>query len=76
MELISRRVIIELEGEEGLNYLEEYSDTNTERGQALRKAIAEKFNFASLEFQSLEGLVEAVGIEQCKLCTYCWNGKE
>ena len=69
-------MIIELEGEEGLNYLEEYSDTNTERGQALRKAIAEKFNFASLEFQSLEGLVEAVGIEQCKLCTYCWNGKE
>lgn len=76
MELISRRVILELEGEEGLNYLEEYSDTNTDRGQALRKAIADKFNFASLEFQSLEGLVEAVGIEPCKLCTYCWNGKE
>lgn len=76
MELISRRVILELEGEEGLNYLEEYSDTNTDRGQALRKSIADKFNFASLEFQSLEGLVEAVGIEPCKLCTYCWNGKE
>ena len=76
MELISRRVILELEGEEGFNYLEEYSDTNTDRGQALRKAIADKFNFASLEFQSLEGLVEAVGIEPCKLCTYCWNGKE
>lgn len=76
MELISRRVILELEGEEGLNYLEEYSDTNTDRGQDLRKAIADKFNFASLEFQSLEGLVEAVGIEPCKLCTYCWNGKE
>ncbi|MDD5926839.1 MAG: amidophosphoribosyltransferase [Firmicutes bacterium] len=76
MELISRRAILELEGEEGLNYLEEYSDTNTDRGQALRKAIADKFNFASLEFQSLEGLVEAVGIEPCKLCTYCWNGKE
>lgn len=76
MELISRRVILELEGEEGLNYLEEYTDTNTDRGQALRKAIADKFNFASLEFQSLEGLVEAVGIEPCKLCTYCWNGKE
>ncbi|MGN1334380.1 MAG: amidophosphoribosyltransferase [Anaerovoracaceae bacterium] len=76
MELISIRVILELEGEEGLNYLEEYSDTNTDRGQNLRKAIADKFNFASLEFQSLEGLVEAVGIEPCKLCTYCWNGKE
>ena len=76
MELLSRKVIMELEGEEGMNHLGEYSDTHTERGQALRKAIAENFNFASLEFQSLEGLVEAIGIEPCKLCTYCWNGKE
>lgn len=76
MELLSRKVIMELEGEEGMNHLDEYSDTNTERGQALRKAIAENFNFASLEFQSLEGLIEAIGMEPCKLCTYCWNGKE
>ena len=59
-----------------MNHLDEYRDTNTERGQALRKAIAENFNFASLEFQSLEGLIEAIGMEPCKLCTYCWNGKE
>ncbi|MBQ8391706.1 MAG: amidophosphoribosyltransferase [Clostridia bacterium] len=75
MELIARRVIVELEGEEGLKYIEEYSDASTERGKSLRKAIAEKFNFASLEFQSLEGAVKAIGIEPCKLCTYCWNGK-
>lgn len=75
MELIARRVIVELEGEEGLKYLEEYSDGSTERGKSLRKAIADKFNFASLEFQSIEGTVEAIGIEPCKLCTYCWNGK-
>ena len=75
MELIARRVIVELEGEEGLKYLEEYSDASTERGKSLRKKIAEKFNFASLEFQSVEGTVEAIGIEPCKLCTYCWNGK-
>ena len=76
MELIARRVIVELEGEEGLKYLEEYSDASTERGKSLRKKIAEKFNFASLEFQSIEGTIEAIGIEPCKLCTYCWNGKE
>ena len=76
MELIARRVIMELEGEEGFNHMEEYSDSATERGQNLRKAICEKFNFASLEFQSLEGLIEAIGLEPCKLCTYCWNGKE
>lgn len=76
MELLARRVIMELEGEEGFNYLEEYSDSSTERGKNLRKAICEKFNFASLEFQSLEGTIKAIGLEPCKLCTYCWNGKE
>ncbi len=76
MELIARRVIMELEGEEGFNHIEEYSDSNTERGKNLRKAVCEKFNFASLEFQSLDGIIKAIGLEPCKLCTYCWNGKE
>ncbi|MBQ9485625.1 MAG: amidophosphoribosyltransferase [Clostridia bacterium] len=75
MELITRRTIVELEGEEGLNHIEEYSDGNTERGRALRNAICKKFNFSSLEFQTLENLEKAIGVEPCKLCTYCWNGK-
>ena len=75
MELISRRTIVELEGEEGLNHLDEYADGSTERGKAMRRAIADKFNFTSLEFQTLEGVIEAIGLEPCKLCTYCWNGK-
>ena len=76
MELITRATIMELEGEEGFNHLEEYSDASTERGQKMRKAISDKFHFASLEFQSLEGIVKAIGVEPCKLCTYCWSGKE
>ncbi len=76
MELIARQVIMELEGEEGIKYIGEYSDASTQRGKNLRKAICEKFNFSSLEFQSLEGIVKAIGIEPCKLCTYCWSGKE
>lgn len=76
MELIARRVIMELEGEEGFKYIEEYSDANTERGKNLRKKISEKFNFASLEFQSLDGIIKAIGLPKCKLCTYCWDGKE
>ena len=76
MELIARQIIMELEGEEGFKYLEEYSDPFTERGKNLRTAICKKLNFASLEFQSLEGIIEAIGLEPCKLCTYCWNGKE
>lgn len=76
MELLARRIIQELEGDEGKKHIEEYSNSDTERGQALRRAICEKFNFASLEFQSLEGVIEAIGLEPCKLCTYCWSGKE
>ena len=76
MELITRQVIVELEGEEGLEHLDEYADRTTERGKRMRQAICDRFHFASLEFQSLEGLEEAIGIEPCKLCTYCWNGRD
>ncbi len=76
MDLIARRVIMELEGEAGFDHLEEYSDSSTERGQNLRRAICDKFHFASLEFQSLEGVIRSIGLEPCKLCTYCWTGKE
>ena len=75
MDLIARQVIVELEGEEGFNYIDEYIDASTERGKSLRKTIAEKLKFDSLEFQSLEGAIKAIGIDPCKLCTYCWNGK-
>ena len=76
MELMTRSTIVELEGEEGLNHLDEYSDSSTERGKAMRDAICKKLHLASLEFQTLEGLKKAIGVEACKLCTYCWNGKE
>ena len=76
MELIARQIIHEFEGEEGAKYIAEYSDTNTERGKKLRKAICEKLKLTSLEYQSLEGTVKAIGLPDCKLCTYCWNGKE
>ena len=76
MDLLARRIIQELEGDEGQQHLEEYSESRTERGQCLRKAICEKLGFDSLEYQSLDGLLEAIGIDPDKICTYCWNGKE
>ena len=76
MDLIARRIICELEGEDGVKYIDEYRDSSTERGKRLRGAISEKLHFASLEFQSLEGIIEAIGLDADKLCTYCWNGKE
>ena len=76
MELIARRVIMELEGEKGFEFINEYSDASTERGKALRASICKKLHLASLEFQSLEGIIEAIGLPEEDLCTYCWNGKE
>ena len=76
MDLISRQTIMELEGEEGFKHLDEYADGNSERGKKMRKAICEKFKFDSLGFQTVDGVIKAIGIEPCKLCTYCWNGRE
>lgn len=76
MELIARKTIVDIEGEEGLNYISEYASNKTERGKKLRKVLAEKFHCKTLDFQSLEGLEKSIGISPCKLCTYCWNGKK
>jgi amidophosphoribosyltransferase len=76
MDLIARRVVMELEGEEGFNHLDEYSDSTTERGRKLREALCKRFRFDSLEFQSLDGIIDAIGIDPDCLCTYCWTGKE
>ena len=76
LELLARRVILELEGEDGFEHLAEYADGSTERGKKLRTNICERFHFSSLEFQSLENVIEAIGLPACELCTYCWNGKE
>ncbi len=76
LDLIARRVIMELEGEEGFEHIDEYSDGNTERGQNLRAALCKRFDFASLDFQSIENVVKAIGLPECELCTYCLNGRE
>ena len=57
-------------------HLDEYTDASTERGQCMLKRICEKLGFASLGYQSLDGLLEAIGLPREKVCTYCWNGKE
>ncbi len=76
MELIARRTIQSLEGDEGQKHLDEYADAATERGKAMRRAICEELKLTSLEFQSLEGLIKAIGLPEDEVCTYCWNGKE
>lgn len=76
MELLTRNIIMELEGEKGMEHLAEYSSRDTERGKRLIKSICENLHLASLEFQTVEGLQKAIGVDPRNLCTYCWNGKE
>ncbi len=76
MDLLARRTIQELEGDEGQKHLEEYASEKTERGQCMRRAIAQQLGFDSLGYQSLDGLLEAIGLDPETICTYCWNGKE
>ncbi len=76
MELLARRTIQALEGDEGQQHLDEYADAKTERGQCLLHTICKELGFDSLGYQSLDGLLEAIGIDRDKICTYCWTGKE
>ena len=76
MELLARRVVQDLEGDEGQKHLDEYADAKTERGQCMLRRIREEMGFDSLGFQTIEGLLEAIGLDKDKICTYCWTGKE
>ncbi len=76
MELLTRATIQKLEGDEGQKHLDEYADASTERGQCMLKSICQSLGFDSLGYQSLDGLLKAIGIDRDKICTYCWTGKE
>lgn len=77
MELITRTVIAELEGGEVSDeVLKEYADPNSEKYEKMVDGICEKLNFTSLRFHRLDDMIESVGIDPCKLCTYCWSGEE
>lgn len=76
MELLARRTIREFEGEEGDTHICEYIDGDTERGKRLRCEICKKLHLSSVEFQSIEGVLESIGIDPECICTYCWTGRE
>ncbi len=78
MDLITRRVIARLEGTENVSQevLDEYADPDSEKYAVMVEEIRKELNFTSLAFNRLDDMLDAVGIDHCKLCTYCWNGKE
>lgn len=77
MELITRRVIKEFEGDNvSDDVFAEYTNPDSEKYQKMMDRICELLHFTSLRYHRLDDMIEAVGIEPEKLCTYCWNGKE
>lgn len=76
LDLITRRVILEKEGENAEKALEEYADPNSERYAYMLEEIRKKQNFTTLRYHRLDDLLASIGIEPCKVCTYCFDGKE
>ncbi len=81
MDLITRKKIALLEGVEDTSGLSEevlsqYCDPENPKYEAMVEEIRKELNFTSLQFSRLDDMLESVGIDPCKLCTYCWNGKE
>ena len=76
MDLITRRVIKEMEGTEEPANLVKYADPESGEYNAMLEYIGKKLNFTSLRYHRLDDMIESVGIDKCKLCTYCWDGQE
>ena len=77
-ENIARRAILRLEGKDEVSdeVVAQYTEFGSEKYRAMVNEIRRQLNFSSLEYHSLENMLDSVGIDKCKLCTYCWNGKE
>ena len=76
MELITRRTIKEMTGNATNVNLSAYSNPDSPEYQEMVKRIGVQLNFTSLRFHRLDDMIESVGIDRCKLCTYCWDGRE
>ncbi len=76
LDLIARKVVQEREGDKAEEMLDQYSDPDNPKYQAMLDDICKKLNFTSLRYHRLDDMIESIGISPCKLCTYCWNGKE
>ena len=77
MDLITRRVIKQLEGENVSDEtLKKYCNPDTPEYANMLEEIRKQLHFTSLRFHRLDDMLDSVGIDHCKMCTYCWNGEE
>lgn len=75
-DLITRRIIREREGDNDANVVADYADQNSQNHKEMVDTICKRLKFTSLKYHELEDMIESIGIDPCKVCTYCWNGKE
>lgn len=77
LDLITRRIIQEREGDEVSDeLLADYADPDSQNYQEMVEEIRKRLNFTSLKFHRLDDLVKSIGLPKEKLCTYCWDGKK
>ena len=75
--MITRRIIREREGDDvSQELLQDYANPDSTNYKEMVEEIRKRLNFTTLQFQRLDDLEEAIGIGPCKLCTYCWSGRE
>lgn len=76
LELITRRMIQKLEGDHAEEMLPEYANPNSCCYKQMLEEIRKELNFTTLRYHRLDDMIEAIGLPKCKLCTYCFDGKE
>ncbi len=76
LDLITRRIIQKREGDNADNMLSDYADPTSQNYKEMIEEIRKELNFTSLRYHRLDDMIESIGIEPCKLCTYCFNGEE
>lgn len=74
LDLITRRIIREWEGDNDVNVLGEYADPNSDRYAAMHEEIRKRQNFTSLRYHRLDDLIKSIGLMHAMVCTYCFNG--
>jgi len=73
LELITRRIIKEFEGDDSKN-LEDYVKTDSPKYNKMVEEIRRQLGLTSLKFSKLETLIEAIGLRKEDVCTHCFDG--
>ncbi|MDY3919818.1 MAG: amidophosphoribosyltransferase [Candidatus Limivivens sp.] len=76
LDLITRRIILKREGDQAEKMLPSYTDPDSTNYQEMVEEIRKELNFTTLHYHRLDDMIASIGISPCKLCTYCWSGKE